>query len=550
MSDYTRGFETDDSEAVGRPRTPALSANVTVAAGTAISRLTGFLRFAVFGVIFGRAALWDAYNAANNSPNMIYELVLGGVLSATLVPVFTRMFLDEDEESAGAVVSCSLIAVGVLAVVAVIGAPWIFHISSIHVSKTVDATQYRYLGTQLARIFLIQIFFYGLSALWGALLNARSRFFAPAWAPILSNLAIIISLVAAKMQLKHGTDSFVLALHDAKFRYTLGIGATAGIALQAFALLPALRQAGIRIPFRPDFGHPAVKKVFRLSAWTIGYALANIVAAQVVQNLAKPGSGNASAYTLAYTFFQLPHALLAMSVLTTFVPDLAGSVKRADRQGFVSKMSTGVRIVALFTVPAGFGLFALRRPILGALLQHGRFTSLDALVTSRALAGFALGLGGYSIYLFALRGFYSHQDTRTAFTINLFENLFNIVLAVALAGRYGVLGLGAAFGLAYVVSAIWALQVLGYKVPGFDFRGLLLSLGKTALAATVMAEVIWFATHRIGSNVGMGAAARIVVGIMVGIVVYAGVIWALGYEELEQVKGVVSRVSTRRRHRP
>jgi putative peptidoglycan lipid II flippase len=235
-----------------------------------------------------------------------------------------------------------------------------------------------------------------------------------------------------------------------------------------------------------------------------------------------------------------------MSVLTTFVPDLAGSVKRADRQGFVDKMSTGVRIVALFTVPAGFGLFALRRPILGALLQHGRFTSLDALVTSRALAGFALGLGGYSIYLFALRGFYSHQDTRTAFTLNLFENLFNIFFAVLLVHRYGVLGLGAAFALAYVVSAVWALQVLGYKVPGFDVRALLVAIGKTVLAATVMAEVIWFATHRIGSNVGAGAVARILVGIVVGVVVYAGLIAALGYAELARVRELLSRVSTRR----
>ena len=537
--------ESDPSGAPAkRPPQPigsAFQANVVVAAGTALSRLTGFARFAIFGIIFGRAALWDAYNAANNSPNMVYELLLGGVLSATLVPVFTRLFHDQDDEAAGAVVGSSIVAVACLAVVAVIGAPWIFHISSFRVSKLVKASDYRSLGTALARIFLIQIFFYGLSALWGALLNTKKRFFAPAWAPILSNIAIIVSLIVAKMQMKHGENGFIKALHQAAFRNTLAIGATIGIALQALVLIPALRSAGIHIRFRPDFRHPAVKQVFRLSTWTIGFAASNIVAAQVVQNLAKPGSGNASAYTLAYTFFQLPHALLAMSILTTFIPDLAGSVRRKDRYAFIDRMTFGIRTIALVTMPAGFALFALRRPLIGALLQHGHFTRLDSLVTSRALAGFALGLGGFSIYMFVLRGFYSHQDTKTPFKLNVVENLLNILFAFVLVGRFGVLGLGLAFALAYIVSAVWAIQILGYKVRGFEMKPLFTSIGKSALGAIVMAEFIWFATRPLGSNAGIGAAVRIVVGGVVGLGVYGGVMWLLGSAELRTARQMVMR---------
>jgi len=529
------------------PRTPpapigsALQANVIVAAGTALSRLTGFARFAVFGIIFGRAALWDAYNAANNSPNMVYELLVGGVLSATLVPVFTSLFHDQDDRGVRAVVGTSIVALLGLTGLAVALAPWIFRISSFRVSDSVDASDYRSLGASLARIFLIQILFYGLSAIWGGLLNARRRFFAPAWAPILSNIAIIVSLVLARVQIDGSADSFVEALRDSGFRYTLAGGATVGIALQALALLPALRSAGVSIRPHLDLHHPAVRTVFRMSAWTFGFAAANVTSAQVVQNLAKPGSGDASAYTLAYTFFQLPHALLAMSILTTFIPDLAASVRRRDRFAFVDRMTLGIRTIALITVPAGFGLFVLRRPILGALLEHGSFDALDSLVTSRALGGFALGLGGFSIYMFVLRGFYSHQDTKTPFKINLVQNLLNIVLAVALVAPYGVLGLGLAFALSYVVCAAWAIQVLDYKVRGFELRRTFVAIGKTVLASIIMAEAIWVIGRIVGSNAGIGAGVRIVLGIIIGIPVYGVLMWLLGSPELNALLRIVRR---------
>lgn len=524
-----------------------LRSNLVVATGTALSRLTGFARFALFGVIFGRAALWDAYNTANNTPNIIYELALGGILSATLVPVFTRFFADEDDESASAVVSTCILALGLVTIAAVAAAPLVFRMSSVIVSDQVDAGDYRWLGTAFSRVFLVQIFFYGLAALWGAALNAKRRFFAPSWSPILSNIAIIVTLLLANAQLDAGEDGFVAALESPAFRTTLALGATVGIALQALALWPALGRAGIVFHARPDFRHPAVRRVLRMSGWTFGYALANVVAGQLVINLAEPGSGDASAYALAFTFFLLPHALLAMSITTTFVPDLAGYVKRRDRPGFVRHMSFGVRLVALVTVPAGFGLFVLRQPIVGALMQHGEFDATDTLVTSRALAGFALGLAGFSVYLFVLRGFYSHQDTRTPFVVNLFENALNIALALALVGRYGVLGLGLAFGVAYIVSSVFALIVLRNKVRGFAVRSLLVDIGKMVLAAVVMAECVWFLTHRIGEPAGGGALVRVGIGLVVGPAVYVAILLALGSPDLQAARQML-RDRRARRH--
>jgi putative peptidoglycan lipid II flippase len=215
---------------------------------------------------------------------------------------------------------------------------------------------------------------------------------------------------------------------------------------------------------------------------------------------------------------------------------MSRSVARRDRLSFISQMSLGVRMIALCTIPAGVGIFVLRRPIVGALLEHGEYTPADALVTSRALGGFALGLVGFSVYLFVLRGFYAHHDTRTPFVVNVIENAINVVLAIILVERYGVLGLGLAFGLAYLVSAGWVLQIMGYKVPGFPVRELFRSLWPMLLAAAVMGEVVWIVAGAIGSNSGTGAVSRLVVGGLSGIAVYVGLLAALGTPELVAIR--------------
>jgi putative peptidoglycan lipid II flippase len=521
---------------VTEPERPGglLRSNLVVGVGTALSRVSGLGREIVFSGIIGLNALSDAYGGANNSPNAVYELLLGGVLSATLVPTFTRLHEEGDEDATNAIVSTVAVVLVGLTAVSVLAAPLVFRLSSFVVSDDVDPAQYRSLGTALTRIFLVQILFYGMSAVFGALLNSRRRFFAQAWAPVLSNVAIIVGLLVANAQL-NGDDPYAQALADSRLRLTLGLGATIGIALMAIAQFPFLRPAGIRLRFHPDFKHPAVRRVATLSGWTFGYAGANVATVFLIKNLARPGSGWGDAYQKAYTIFQLPHGLLAMSITTTFVPELARLVARKDREGFVSRTSLGIRLVALLTFPAALTMVALRRPIVGLLLQRGPFTGEDALLASRALAGFAVGLVGFSIYLFVLRGFYAHRDTKTPFKINLVECLLNVVLAVVLVDRYGVLGLGLAFGLAYVISAAWALQILSYKVPGFDLRGLFVYLGRVLLASIVAAEVMWIVASVVGGTHGVAAVVRLVPAGVIGIGAYVGLLKVLGVAELDQL---------------
>ena len=194
----------------------------------------------------------------------------------------------------------------------------------------------------------------------------------------------------------------------------------------ALTLIPCERFAtGFKFRFDWQPKHPAVKRLLTLSFWTFGFVASNIIALIVVRNLTEPGTSDTFAYFAAFTYFVLPQGLLGVSIATTFQPELARSVARREKAAFITTMSLGVRMTALLTIPAGVGLFVLRRPLVGLALENGKFGAEGALNASRALAGFALGLGAFSIYLFVLRGFYAHKDTKTPFKVNVVENTMN-----------------------------------------------------------------------------------------------------------------------------
>ena len=515
-----------------------LRSNLVVAGGTALSRITGLARFATLAAVIGQGALSDAYDGANNSPNAIYELLLGGVLSASLVPMFTKHADEGDGEATGAVMGTAIWLLAALTALAVATGPLVFRLMYPNVSGGVSAADYHRVGGVLARFFLVQIFFYGLSALWGAALNARGRFFAAAWSPVLSNVVTIVSLFVVQAELEPG-DPFVQALADPTLRRTLGLGATLGIAAMALSMYPAVRRAGVRISLRPDPKHPEVRRLFVLSGWTLGYAAANVITVFVIKNLARPGSGDQSAYSWAFTVFQLPHGLLAMSLVTTLMPTITRRVIGRDRLGVINQVSLGSRLAALVTVPAAALLFVLRKPVIIVLFGHGNRLAPDKVLhTADALAGFSVGLAGFSVYLFVLRAFYAHRDARTPFVINLAECALNVVLAIVLVGRYGVMGLGLAFGLAYVICAGWALQIIGYKLPGFPVRGVLAGIGRMILAGCLTAEACWFVNRLVGGDGMLRSVLTISVTGVVGVAIYVGLLYLLAAPELDEVRGL------------
>jgi putative peptidoglycan lipid II flippase len=530
------------SEAVDDDRRPSglLRANAAVAAGTLVSRITGLVRVALLvGVV--TASLADSYNTANNIPNVLYELVLGGVLTATLVPLFTEHALRHDEEATSAVVTIGLIVLAVLTIVATLVAPLIVRLYTFNTPADADVETFRTVTTFFAFVFLPQIFFYGMTALASALLNARRRFFAAAWAPVLNNLVVIAALLALPALVSESPRDILLADRNATLRLVLALATTGGIVVTALALLPALRNAGVHLRWRPDWRHPAVRRVMVLSGWTIGYVIANQVALYAMTVLAEPGSGGVTSYQAAFVLFQMPVGLLAVSIMTTFGPDLARARVRRDRPMFLGRMSLGLRALALVTMPAAAGLVALARPTVGVVLEHGFFEASQADVTSEALAAFAVGMFALGAYLFILRAFYAHNDTRTPFVLNVFENAVNIAFGLLLVGSFGVPGLAWSFTIGYAAAALFAFYVLTVKVRGVDVVGLAASLGRIALAAVVAGEVAWLVTQPIGANSGAGALARVVVGTVAGGITYIAALWFLRVPEAGELEARLRR---------
>ncbi|NDD00329.1 hypothetical protein EB083_06260, partial [bacterium] len=253
-------------------------------------------------------------------------------------------------------------------------------------------------------------------------------------------------------------------VENSSLHWLLGMGSTSGIIVMALALVFALRRSGTSLKFKFNQTHDAVRQMLKLSGWAVAYIAANQVTLVVIKNLATPGSGNVDAYSKAYTFFSLPHGLLAVSIATTFVPELARAVAQNNRHEFDRRFFSGLRLTAIATIPASIILVLFAKPIVAQLLQYGNFDASATTNTARALTGLAVGLSGFSIYLFVLRGFYSHGDTRTPFFINLFENALNVVFAIALVKKYDVLGLGLAFSFAYLISSVIAFIALRRKI--------------------------------------------------------------------------------------
>ena len=516
---------------------------LVVALGTAMSRLTGLLRVIVIGVIIGQTALADAFDGANNSPNSIYELLVGGLLAASLVPLFTRFAEDEDEEATQAVVSTSVVVLAIATIVAVACAPFIFRVFSLNPSAKVDVDQFRRAGTAMTRIFLVQIFFYGLSAIGSALLNSRRRFAAAAWSPVLSNIVTITLLILIPFT-RDGRPELTDVMNDHTFFWLFTMSATGGIIAMALFLIPALQNTDITFRFTPNFRHPAVRTMVKLSSWTFGYVVTNQIALIIIKNLASPGSGDQDAYSKAFTFFMLPHGLLAISIATTFVPELVRRVRAGDRFGFATWTTSGVRWISILTIPASIAMVILAHPIISALLEHGNFNGAAASNTARALAGFSVGLTGFSLYIFCLRGFYAHEDTRTPFYVNVFENVLNVIFALILVDHYGVFGLGISFGMAYMIASLVLLWLLHTKYQAINWGSLFDMSWRVLGASTIMGAVVWILEKLLDPKSGMSQMAELFICVTAGFVVYVIAIYAFRLKDLQNFSALLPKRTT------
>lgn len=514
--------------------------SAVVGIGTATSRVTGLMWRAAAAYAIGITALSGTYAFANETPNMLYELLVGGVLTATLVPQFVRHVEERDEDATSAVVTVSMIILIGVSALGVLLAPWIADLLTLKVHGAQQIAE-RHLATDLVRCFMPQIALYGFTALATALLQARRRFAAAAFAPSLNNL-VLVGLFLSLPRLASRPITVTHVLNDMPLLLYLGLGTTAAVGAMALAMWPAIRGARVHLRFLAAWRHQAVLIVLRLSGWTVGYVIANQIALWLVLVLANSRTGGPAAYLLAYTLFQLPHGLFAVSIMTTAGPELAAVAR--DQPALRHRFARALRLVLTIVIPAAALSVALARPAVVALLQRGAFSAGDSALVANTLVGFAVGLPFFSVYLFALRAFYSIHDTRTPFVLNCLENAVNIALALALIGPLGIPGLAYAFSGAYAVASVVTLLVLSRRIGGLQGRGIETTGVKVGVVSAVAAGAAWF----VANSIGWAGDTRAVAATLAGLVIAgAGLAGGLTLTRVEEWQDLVSGLRPGRR---
>ena len=496
-------------------------ASGAMAVGTLLSRLTGLLRLValVYAVHFGSLA--DAYNLANTMPNLVHDVVLGGIVSATFVPVFVaRLASDSPEEAWDAISAVTSVAVVVIAVASVaflVLSPFIIGAMTA-LNHASQAGTERTLAEELLVLFVPQLACYGCVTVATALLNARRRFAAPMFVPIANNLVLIVVLLAFGLLVRNPSLGGVYA-HRWQL-LLLGLGTTLGVVVQLGALLPSLRTAGLQLRWNPRLRHPAVRTIVGLSGWTFGFVVANQVALAIILALSvHVGPGAVTAYTYAYTFFQLPYGVVAVSIMSATAPELADSWALGDSVRFRRRMDMALRAMLAAILPAAGAMVVLARPLLallGVMIGHPASTGTTAV----ALAMLGLGLPGFCVFILVVRVLQSIQDLRSAFWLYVLENGLNIVLAVALAGPLGVRGIALSISIAYSVAAVVGLRHVHRHLGGLDADRVRRPVTRMALATGVLVVGAVLGSSISGSDTAAALVARLVLGSLAGLAGY------------------------------
>ncbi|MCI0385568.1 murein biosynthesis integral membrane protein MurJ [Streptomyces sp. CNQ085] len=533
-----------------------LKSSAIMAAGTMVSRLTGFVRTLVITAALGAALLGDAYTVAYTLPTMIYILSIGGGLNSVFVPQLVRaMKNDEDggEAYANRLLTLVMVVLGGLVALTVLGAPLLVRALSVQIADDPAANN---VAVTFARYCLPTIFFMGVHVVMGQILNARGRFGAMMWTPVLNNIVIITTfgLFIWVYGTARASGVSVETIPPEGVRL-LGVGTLLGLVVQALAMIPYLRATGFRVRPRFDWRGHGLGKAARLAKWTFLFVLANQAGVLVVTQLATwagkaadadghPGTGILG-YSNAQLIWQMPQAIITVSVMAALLPRISRAAHDGDPAAVRDDISHGLRTSAVAIVPVSFAFVALGVPM--CLLMYSSATVDAATSMGYILMAFGLGLIPYSVQYVVLRGFYAYEDTRTPFYNTVIVaacNAAGSVLAfLLLPSHWAVAGMAAAYGLAYAVGVGVAWKRLSGKLGG-DLDGPRIVrtyarlCGAGIPAALAGGAVAYAVVRALGPGFVGGAAALAAGGLVLG-AVFVLAARRMRVEELTAMMGMV-----------
>ncbi|WP_370417553.1 murein biosynthesis integral membrane protein MurJ [Streptomyces sp. QH1-20] len=476
--------------------------SLLMAAGTVVSRATGLIRQILQAGALGTGLLATTYNNANVVPTSLYFLFIGGALNSVLVPQLVRARAEHPDGGLAfeqRLVTLVLSVLGIGTLLAVWAAPQIISVYQTDSPENHAAFE---LTVVFARFLLPQIFFYGLFSILGQVLNARGRFGAMMWTPVLNNVVLIamfgvyVGMMTVPDRVEDITPTQVTLL---------GVGTTLALAVQALALIPCVRAAGFRFRPRFDWRGTGLRKSVAAARWTLLFVLVNLAATTVVTHYATaadkalPHDGvGFTAYTYAQTIWMLPQSIVTVTLVTALLPRMTRAVAEDRLDDLRGDLSRALRVSGVVIVPAAFFFLAFGPQIAQLLFAHGAADAASTRPLGHMLQAFGLGLMPFSAQYLLLRGFYAFEDTRTPFRMALWISAVNIGLSAAchflLPARWAVTGMAAAYTVSYAVGLVVTALVLRRRLDGrLDGRRLCRTYGKLTTSAVLAGTLGWLA---------------------------------------------------------
>jgi|UniRef100_UPI004048FCEE putative peptidoglycan lipid II flippase len=448
-----------------------------MAIGTILSRITGFFRAILAVAVLGTALLADSYNVANTMPNILYNLLVGGALTAIFVPQLVRSFSDEDGGNGFASRLVTTIS-GILLLLVLIGvifAPALVRLYAPEFTTSGFEKEFE-IAVAFTRYCLPQIFFLGLFTMLGQVANARGSFAPLMWAPIANNL-VVIAIFAGVLIMQQSIS--VENITDGQIQL-LGWGTTLGIVVQALILIPVVKRSGIRL--RPIFGVAGLGKSFSLAGWTLVYVLISQIGYLITVNVATSAAVRSAQagiatgvgftpFTSAYYIMLLPYSIVTISIVTALLPHLSKLAIEKNTLEVKKQLIRAIRMCGVVTVPSSVA-FLLFGSLMTEVLYFG-ISLEDSRYIGYVLSALSLGLVAFSINLILIRGFNAFEDTRTQvisiLIINIISSALSYLFLATLKSDLVTIGLGLAFAISYIFGLFVTIALLSKHVGKFQY---------------------------------------------------------------------------------
>ena len=536
--------------------------SLVMASGTIVSRILGFARAVLLAAAIGVTTdAADAFGVANQLPNSVYAIIVGGVLNAVLVPqlVRARALADGGKGYIDRFVTLVITVFFIVSILFTIAAPILVRLYTSGWTEEQLA-----LATAFAYWCLPQLFFYGLYSIFGEVLNSRSAFGPFMWAPVLNNIVSIAGLVGFIIIFgADPTGERSVEMWGADRISLLAGSATAGVAAQAFILLVSWKRLGLNLNLNFHWRGFGLRPALKAASWSLAMVLVTQIGGLVQTAVASTaaagrdssiGVASVAAAAIAWLIFMLPHSVVTVSVATAYFTRMSQHAAAGEMTSFKTDLTNGLKVIGLVSVISSALLMLLAYPI--ARVFAGEYPATIAL--GNVIMALMVGLVPFSFVYMMQRAFFALEDTRTPFVFTSIQIAFHIAGSIALGAtmpkQWLVVSLSLLTGTTIVLQGLIAYFLLKRKIGGLNGFGIGRSLGVFVLTMIPAIGLGYGTLWLLGGTVqGSFALDKVFGAVVVSMVVasvtlgsYLSLLWLFKVPQLREVSGALSARLKRR----